>query len=392
MNSARPLHGLRVLDFTIFMAGPYCTRVLADLGADVIKVEPPEGDQIRVRPPLRHGHSGYFAHLNCGKRSIALDLKKPEVTDAIHRMAESVDVIVENFRPGVMKRLRLDYGTLAKINPRLIYCAISGFGQTGPAADRPAYAPIIHAASGYDYANMTYQIDPQRPGRTGIFIADALGGLYAVSAIQAALLARARTGKGQFIDVSLMESMMSMMVYEFQEAQFPAENYRRPVYTPVRTRDGFIIVAPTSQNNFEALADVVGHPEWKTDARFAHVRAREKNWDDLNALIESWSAIQTTAACIDILNAAGIPNSRYRRIGENLSDPQLIEREAFAGIDDGGGPLLVFNQPFRMSDAETGAGSSVPALGENTDEVLTELARMSREEIDQLRAAGGSRT
>lgn len=379
-----PLAGVTVLDFTIFMAGPYCTRIMADLGAEVIKIEPPEGDQIRLRPPLRDGHSGYFAQLNCGKKSVVLNLKQPEAIAAIRKLVDKVDVVIENYRPGVMKRLGLDYPALSRINPRLIYCSVSGFGQTGPVADRPAYAPIIHAASGYDHANMTYQPGKQEPGRTGIFVADVLGGLYALSGIQAALIARARTGRGEFIDVSLMDCMLNMMVYEFQEAQFPTNNYRRPVYSPLRTTDGFIIVAPTSQNNFESLADVVGHPEWKFDQRFARVRNREQNWDALTALIEQWTETRTMADCIRVLTDAGIPCSRYQTIQETLRDPHLLERGSFAAIDDGAGQLLVPNQPFRMSASQVAASPTVPRMNQHAEAVLSELAGLSSEEIGQL--------
>ena len=389
MTSAKgALAGIRVLDFTIFMAGPYCTRILADLGADVIKVEPPEGDQIRLRPPLRDGHSGYYAQLNCGKRSLALNLKKPEAIDAVRRLIPAIDVVVENYRPGVMKRLGLDYETLKAINPRLIYCSISGFGQTGPAADRPAYAPIIHAASGFDHANMTYQPGQQKPARTGIFIADVLGGVYATVGIQAALHARSISGAGQSIDVALMDGMLNMMVYEFQEAQFPTYDYRRPVYSPLRTADGFIIVAPTSQNNFETVADVVGHPEWKTDARFMGVQARERNWDELTALMELWTEQRGTDECLNVLGKAGIPCSRYRTIKENLADPHNAIRGSFATISDRAGPLVVPNQPFLMSGTPVVAQSMVGGIGEHTDEVLAELAGMTAAEIAALKSAG----
>ncbi len=313
-----PLDGLKILDFTIMMAGPLCTRLLADVGAEVIKVEAPEGDHIRTRPPLRDGHSTYFGQLNAGKESIALDLKQPDALAIARRLAAAADVVIENFRPGVMKRLGLDYATLAADNPGLVYCSISGFGQTGPAAAKPAYAPVIHAASGFDLANLYYQDGQERPAKTGIFIADVLGGVYAFGAIQSALIERHRTGRGQAIDVSLMDCMLNLMVYECQEAQFPSDR-RRPLYKPLFARDGYVIVAPISQNNFERLTEAVGHPEWKTDPRFATIGAREQNWDLLMSLVEEWTKERPALDCENILMAAGIPTSRKSMTAAGLS-------------------------------------------------------------------------
>ena len=223
-----------MLDFTAMLAGPHCARLMADLGAEVIKIEGLEGDLIRGRPPLRDGHSTYFGALNCGKKSVAIDLKSDAAKDIIYGLAKASDVVVENFRPGVMARLGFDYATLAKHNPKLVYCSISGYGQQGSGATRAAYAPIIHAASGYDAANLNYQTEQDTPASTGIFIADILSGAYAFGAIQAALVHRERTGQGQAVDVSLMDSMLNLMVFECQEAQFPSKR-PRPVYVPMKT-------------------------------------------------------------------------------------------------------------------------------------------------------------
>src|SRR5262245_22490736 len=283
------LAGIRVLDFTAAMAGPYCTRWLADLGADVIKIEPiAGGDFIRTRGPMRNGLSTTFGHFNCGKRSIALDLKQSEAADIVRALAEKSDVVVENFRPGVMARLGFDYARMAAINPRLVYCSISGYGQSGPSAQLPAVAPTIHASSGYDMENYLYQGGQEsqaRPAKTGTYIADMLGALFALSAIQTALFQRERTGQGQFIDTSLMDGMVNLLVYEFQDAQFPPERPRH-LYQPVKASDGFVMIAPMTQANFESLSDGAGHPEWKTDSRFASTGARIRNWDEFMKLVE----------------------------------------------------------------------------------------------------------
>jgi crotonobetainyl-CoA:carnitine CoA-transferase CaiB-like acyl-CoA transferase len=201
--------GIRVLDFSTTIAGPHCTRLLADLGAEVIKIEPPEGEIMRSRPPLRNGASTSFGQLNAGKKSVVLDLKSPAAVAAIRTLAARADILVENFRPGVMQRLNIDYATLAPLNPRLIYCAISGFGQTGPSSQLPAYAPVVHAAAGYDMAHLRYQTGRTRPDYCGIFIADVAAGTYAFGAIAAALHHRHATGRGQLVDVSMLETMLS---------------------------------------------------------------------------------------------------------------------------------------------------------------------------------------
>src|SRR5438477_5923023 len=218
MNS--PLNGVRVVDFTTTIAGPHCTRLLADVGAEVIKLEAPEGgDMMRSRPPLRNGASTSFGQLNTGKKSVILDLKRPEAVEIVHRLVATADVLVENFRPGVMQRFGLDYPTLKTVKPDLIFCAISGYGQTGPSAGLPAYAPVIHAASGYDMAHLAYQPGRSRPDYCGIYHADVLTGVYAFGAIGAALYQRHTTGKGQHIDVSMLESMLSLTLNEMQGAQ-----------------------------------------------------------------------------------------------------------------------------------------------------------------------------
>ena len=383
---AGALDGVRVLDFTSVMAGPFATRMLADLGAEVIKVESLEGDQVRARPPKRDGYSAYFGNLNAGKQSIACNLKSPEIIDLIKQLVATCDVLVENFRPGVMARFGLDFATLAAINPRLIYCSISGYGQTGPKALFPAYAPVIHAASGFDMVNLRYQDGADRPATSGIFIADVLGGTHAFGAIQAALYQRARTGQGQHIDLSMLEAMVGMLVFETQEAQFPGDA-RRPLYTPLKTNDGFIMVAPTSPRNFEQLSDAVGHSEWRDDPRFLTNADRNANWATLLALTELWTIERSAAEAEAILSRHGVPCARYREIGELLDDPQLAARGAFAQVHDGAGTFKVPNPPFRMSGSRVEARDHVARLGEDGAAVLGALG-VSAEAVAALRARG----
>src|SRR5947208_5783649 len=243
--------GLRVLDFSTTIAGPHCTRMLADMGAEVIKVESVEGETMRTRPPVRNGFSAAFGQLNVGKKSLVLDLKSPDGVEVIRRLVASADILVENFRPGVMRRLKLDHETLRRLNPKLIYCSISGYGQTGPSAELPAYAPVIHAASGFDRAHMAYQPGRERPDYCGIYHADILTGVYAYGAITSALYQREKTGQGQHIDTSMLESMLSLTLTEVQGAQFPIKQPQRPMFGPMETADGYVIVAIASEKTFQ---------------------------------------------------------------------------------------------------------------------------------------------
>ncbi len=366
------LDGVRVLDFTTMMSGPYATRLLADLGAEVIKIEAPSGDHIRSRPPSRKGRSTYFAQLNCGKKSLALDLKRPQAIALIKELVKTADVVVENFRPGVMGRLGLDYEVLAALQPKLVYCSISGFGQTGSWAGRSAYAPVLHAGSGFDLANLHYQDGIDRPLKNGIFVADVLGGSLAFGAIQAALFRAARTGQGDHIDLSLMDAMLGLLVYESQEAQFPAER-RRPLYQPTKARDGFLLIAPVSQNNFEALARAVGQPQWLQDPRFANVHAREHHWGELMALLDEWAAERSAEECESIMNQGGVPCSRYFTVKEAMHSPPIVERDVLQSIDDGSGPFHVTNPAFRFKHTHAQARNRVPDLGADGPELLRSL-------------------
>jgi crotonobetainyl-CoA:carnitine CoA-transferase CaiB-like acyl-CoA transferase len=381
------LADLLVIDFTIVMSGPMCTRMMADAGADVVKIEPPEGDVVRQRPPMRGGISSYYASMNCGKRSVVLDLSTIEGKRLARELALKADVVVENFRPGVMKRLGLDYASLANANPRLIYASISGFGQTGPKAAAPAYAPVIHAAAGYEVAYGEYQHDTERPANNGIFIADVMGASYAFSAIQMALYEREKSGIGQSIDVSLMDSVLSMLIYEIQAAQFPPER-KRQVYEPVRASDGWVMVAAVTQKNLDVLFDVIGFSEGKKDPRFSSVAAKEAHWNELLALIEKWTQERTGAECESALMLAGVPCSRYRTVAEAMQDPQVKEREFLTELGEGDGTFKVANAPYLMSATPTHARSTLAMLGEHSDAILQEKLGLNLDEIVLLRKQG----
>jgi crotonobetainyl-CoA:carnitine CoA-transferase CaiB-like acyl-CoA transferase len=383
----RPLDHIRVLDFTTTIAGPHCARLLADLGASVIKIEAAEGDMMRSRPPMRDGASTTYGQLNAGKQSIVLDLKQAAAQEIVRRLLATTDVLVENYRPGVMRRFGLDYTALCEAHPALIYCAISGYGQTGPSSELAAYAPAIHAASGYDIAHLAYQPGRDRPDNCGIYVADVLSGTYAFGAVMTALLQRQQTGRGQMIDVSMLESMLTLLLGEVQTAQFPVPPAGRPMFGPVRTADGFIMPAVASERSFQGLARAAGHPEWISDARFAAYPDRRRNWGELIDELELWSGKLPTAACQAAFDREGVPSSPYRSVREVLADPQLAHREALAEVIDAGGSFRVMNPPFRMSGATVQAGGFAAALGEHTHDVLRQ-AGYSDAQIDGFAASG----
>jgi CoA:oxalate CoA-transferase len=381
------LDGVRVLDFTTMMAGPYCTRQLADLGAEIIKVEPPGGEQNRRANPIRDGESAVYGHLNCGKHSLAIDLKSPDGRALALDLARHCDVVVENARPGVMARLGLDHGAIRAVRADTIYCSISGFGQTGPDAQNPAYAPVVQAASGYEMALMDQQPEMTRPGFVGLFLADVMAAIQAFGAINAALFARERTGAGRFIDVSLMESVIWLLVYEIQLEQNPVQG-PRGYYRPVRASDGFVMVAPGGQLTFENMARAMDAPEWIEDPRFVTHPDRNRNYAALMALVEAWTEGRTAEECERVLMQNKVPCARYREIRELFDDPQLVHREAFATVSDAAGSFRVPNPPFSMPDASAAARDWIAPFGSSAPEVLDALLGMDRSAVEDLYARG----
>ena len=384
---AGSFEGLRVLDFSTTIAGPHCTRMLADMGAEVIKIETAEGETMRTRLPVRNGCSTAFGSLNVGKNSVVLDLKSAQGVEAVRRLVATADVLVENFRPGVMRRLKLDHASLRELNPKLIYCSISGYGQTGPSAELPAYAPVIHAASGYEMAHLAYQPGRSRPDFCGIYHADVLTGVYAFGAISAALYQRNGSGMGQHIDVSMLESMLSLTLNEVQWSQFEVQQSQRPMFGPIATTDGYVMAAVASEKTFQSLLQVIGRPEWIKDPRFEKYADRRANWGDLMDAVEAWSRRVTTQQCLAELNGHGVPSAAYRTVKEALADPQLDHRGALAEVEDGGGTFSVLNLPFRMSGAKVAAAPKMATLGEHTRAYLKETGLIRRRDRDLFRQA-----
>jgi CoA:oxalate CoA-transferase len=385
------LDGVRVLDFTTTIAGPHCTRLMADLGAEVVKIEAPEGDMMRSRLPLRNGASTSFGQLNTGKKSLVLDLKRPDAVAIVHRLVKTADIVVENFRPGVMARFGLDYPKLRAVNPALIYCAISGYGQTGPSAERPAYAPVIHASSGYDLAQIAHQTEPRRPDYCGIFIADVLSGTYAFGAVMAALHQRHATGAGQMIDCSMLESMLSLTLGELQNCQFNVPPPPRPIFGPIATKDGYVNLSVASERTFQSMAAAAGRGDWLTDPRFEKYIDRRVNWGALMDELEEWSKTLPTAEVQAAFDRHGVPSSPYRTVPEAMKDPQLAHRQSLTEVHDKGGTFLALNPPFRMTGSRAAAVPTVAALGENSREVLAD-AGYSDDDIAAMAGAGVTAT
>jgi CoA:oxalate CoA-transferase len=384
MNQTKPLAHLTVLDFSAVYAGPICSRLLADCGANVIKIEATGAGDLTRGPK---GTSRVFSHFNAGKRSIALDLKHAEGQRVAHQLLGSADVVIENFRPGVMKQFGLDYASVAKSRPDLVYCSISGFGQQGPMAQRAAYAPIAHAASGFDIAHARIQRDPNAdPSVWGIMIADMLTGTYAFGAIQTALLGRTQSGKGDYIDVTMLESMMSLIPGQIQLAQIPNAPPARGFH-PVRTLDGFVMICIVSGKNLRTLCKAMGREDMLEDPRFAFGE-HFKNQPLFLQEIENWSSQLSTDACELALNATGVPCSRYNSPEDLFEHPQVKVRQSFTQQQDEYGAFLIQNAPFTFAGVNTSTSSETPALGQHTDEILGSVLGYSAADIGRLREAG----
>ena len=399
----KPLAGIRVLDLSRVLAGPWCTQLLADLGAEVIKVERPgAGDDTRHWGPPWHEHEGqkvaaYFLAANRGKKSAAIDFARPEGAALVRRMAQSSDVVVENFKVGGLTRFGLDAASLRATNPRLVYASITGFGQDGPYADRAGYDYIIQGMGGL--MSITGRPDDQsggEPMRVGVAVVDLFTGLYASNAILAALNHRSATGEGATIDLSLFETQLAMLANQASNALVsgtdpPRQGNTHPnivPYQPFDATDQPIIIAVGNDRQFARLADICGAPEWAEDPRFASNGARVTHRNELVPLVAERIATRTADEWLDRLAAAGIPAGPINPISQALADPQAESRGAVRRFGHGGlGEVPTVGSPLRFDGARADADLPPPALGEHTDEVLGEMG-VDADEIRRLREAG----
>ncbi len=384
-DRSRPLEGIRVVDFTSMVSGPYCTRLLADMGAEVIKIEPAGGDPIRYAAPLNEAGSRYFQTFNAGKQSLVLDLKSARGVAVAADIAARCDVLVENFRPGVMAKLGLGYDALSARHPGLVYCSISGFGQDGPMRDWPAYAPIVHALSGFDSVFIAAQDDASTPPVASVQIADVLTGAFAFGAIQSALIKRFRTGHGDHVDSTLIESAIALVSGDLQVPQ--AETSQRIMtFKAVPTRDGFVMPVILTDKAFQGLAAIID-PRWLADPRFKDNRARGEHAQQLREGIAEWTSSRTARECQDTLMNADVPCAMYATPTDVLNSRHLIDIGTFTTLDDGHGEFKVNNAPFRFRHSESGIRSLAPGLGAQTHNVLSTLLGYEDATIETLHEA-----
>jgi crotonobetainyl-CoA:carnitine CoA-transferase CaiB-like acyl-CoA transferase len=398
MSSA--LAGIRVLDLTNVLAGPFCAYQLALLGADVVKIEVPDGGdlarQLGADADLNGRHMGAsFLAQNAGKRSVTLNLKKAEGKEVLRRLVETADVLVENFRPGVMTRLGLAYEELAEVNPRLVYCAISGFGQEGPMKTAPAYDQIIQGLSGMMSVTGTSE---NAPLRSGYPVADTLAGMTAAFAISSALVRRNVTGEGAFIDISMLDAALTAMgwaVSNFLIAGVEPKPHGNDNFTAApsgafRAQDGLINIAANKQEQFEALVNAVGRPELATDPRFAKRESRKMHRSELTAELEAALVNRSCEEWQAVFSKIGVPAGCVLTVPQALALPQVAQRrllktfEEVPGVDR---PITVARSGFKLSGGDPDVATPPPELGRHTDEVLRGVG-YSAAEIDALRRSG----
>lgn len=389
----KPLDGIRVLDLTRVLAGPFCTALLADLGAEVIKLEPPQGDDYRHVGPFTDGESALFTLVNRGKQSVVINLKSADGQALARRIAAGVDVVVENFRPGVAERLGLGAETLRAADPALIYASISGFGQSGPDTGLPAYDLVVQAMSGLMDATGEEGGGPLKVGES---FGDLVAGLYASWAILAGLVQRARTGQGATLDIAMLDSLVSMLptshaLHLHGTLPIARTGNRHPLSTPFgafRTADGHAIIAVLGPRQFDALCTLIGAPEASADPRFATDESRTTHEPALKALIEAWSGSRPTAEVVAALRAAAIPTAPILTLAETLASAHAAARGLVSDLPHHRlGQASVVGQPVLFDGTKPLAATGAPALGGATRAVLDGLG-LTEAQIAGLAAAG----
>ena len=391
---AGPLRGIRVLDFTRVLAGPAAALALGDLGAEVLKVEPPgTGDETRLFPPFRDNVSHYFLSVNRGKKSIVLDLKTDAGVAVARDLAAQCDILIENYRPGVMDRLGLGYAALSATNPRLIYCAISGFGMTGPLRDRPSFDIVLQALSGA----LSVNGEPGRaPAKLGIPLGDLVGGINGPIGILAALYERSVTGRGRLIDVSLLDGMIGMLGYLAQLAFFTGEDPQpqgseHPNLVPYGAfpaQDGSIIIACLTNSFWERICQALGTPDWILDPRFDTLEKRRDNRQRVNEMICEFTRRKTVAELVELFTEYNVPHAPILGIQAALAQPQAVAREMVVETEHPVlGKIPIVNRPLKFPGEQPPIPAAPPVLGQHTDEILRDILGLTAERIAQLRAA-----
>ena len=391
----KPLHGLRVIYFTQAMAAPYCTMNLADLGADVIKLEPPgEGEPTRHLGAVhKRGHSATFMTMNRGKRDLAVDLKQPAGVELVRRLVKTADVFVQNYRPGVAERLGLGYAALSEVNPRLIYCAVSGFGGTGPYAPRGGYDLIAQGMSGV--ISVTGDEDGA-PAKSGVPLSDLAAGLFSAYGILCALEYRERTGQGQLVDTSLLEAAMALTVWEATEYWVTGETPKAlgsahrlsAPYQALKAADGYFTVGANNDRLYDGFCRAIGRAELREDARFATGAGRREHRKALILEIEKTTVTEPRAFWLERLDKEGVPAGPINNYAEALADPQTLARKMVVDlIHPGAGPIKALGIPVKLSDTPGAVDKAAPILGQDTADILVELGYTEAERRD-LEARG----
>lgn len=389
-----PLTGVRVLDLTQFLAGPYGSMLLGDLGAEIIKIEPPGGDPMRQMPPyFLAGESAYFLSINRNKRSVTLNLKTPAGRQVFYDLVRLSDVVLDNFRPGVMEGLGLGYETLRQINRRIIACSITGFGRTGPYRDRPAFDLVLQAMSGA----MSITGEPERPPvRMGIPMGDLAGGMFAAQAISAALYARERTGEGCFIDLGLMDCLTALLTYVAQyylaggPVPQPAGSHHQSVvpYGVFATADGHLVIAVFAEKFWSALCRALERPDLAEDPRFARNELRLEHRAELLPILQDIFRRRPTREWLTRLEAEGVPSGPVQTIDQVLADPHIAARHMLVRVPHPSiGELPLLGNPIKISDVEE-QFHPPPRLGQHTEEILRNLLGYSEKKMTELRESG----
>ena len=386
-----PLEGITVLDLTRVLSGPYCTMLLADMGARVIKIEQPgKGDDTRAwGPPFTNGESAYFLSINRNKESVTLDFKHAGGRAILERLVEKADVLVENFRPGTLTRLGLDYESLGSRFPRLVYCSISGFGQTGPRSKQPGYDAVIQGEGGL--MSITGAADGP-PYRLGVAIADIASGMFAAYGVALALFARERTGRGQQVDLAMLDAVAALLSYQagnfFASGRVPARlGNRHPSIVPYEVfaaSDGDFVLAVGIDEQWKTFCAVA---ELACVERFGTNRQRVTGYDELRPIVAAALGTRPRRYWIERLSAAGVPCGSVRNLQEVFDDPQLAAREMVTRLEHAvAGPLQLLGVPVKLSDTPGGVRTAPPTLGQHTDAVLRNDLGLPAAEIDRLRA------